>query len=229
MLLTRPHPYMVSLLFVIMLQAISLISMQVGGQPFVVDMNALSSGDAVNAIRFAPENVAFKTTLMLMALELVSVLLRFGFQSFSLHVGRQEKASYFDLMDGFMVFFRAVGVWLIMGILVYLGLLLLIIPGFVIAYTYAMAPRLLLDHPDWNVFQILRESRHLMHGHRRDYFMLRLSLIGWTILRAFPFTAVFAEPYEALCETVFYLKLIGDPVLDPKQGPPSEDKPPWEY
>lgn len=229
MLLTRPHPYMVSLLFVIMLQAISLISMQVGGQPFVVDMNALTAGDAVNAIRFAPENVTLKTTLLLVSLELVAVLLRYGFQSYSLHAGRQEKSSYYDLMDGFMVFFRAVGVWLIMGIMVYFGMIMMIIPGFIIAYTYAMAPRLLLDHPDWGVLHTLRESRHLMHGHRREFFMLRLSLIGWTILRAFPFTAVFAEPYSTLCETVFYLDLIHDPVMRPKADPPSEEKPPWEY
>jgi uncharacterized membrane protein len=132
-------------------------------------------------------------------------------------------------MDGFMVFFRAVAVWLIMGIMVYLGMIMLIVPGFIVAYTYSMAPRLLLDHPDWGVLHVLSESRRLMHGHRIEYFMLRLSLIGWTILRAFPFTAVFAEPYETLCETVFYLKLTGDPALDTGQGPPSEDKPPWEY
>ena len=229
MFLTRPHPYMVSLLFVIMLQTVSLVSMQIGGQPFVVDMNALSAGDAVNAFRFAPENITLKTTLILLALELVAVLLRYGFQSFGLHAARREKASYYDLMDGFMVFLRAVMIWVITGILVYVGMLLLIVPGFIIAYTYSMAPRLLLDHPDWGAFRALTESRRLMNGHRMEYFRLRLSLIGWTIMRAFPFTAVFAEPYVTFCETVFYLTLIRDPAAWPEQKPPEEEKPPWEY
>ena len=229
MFLTRPHPYMVSLVFVFLLQAISLISMQVGGQPFVMDMTAMAAGDTVNAIRFVPENVTLRSTLLLLALELVAVLLRYGFQSFCLHAARVEKASYYDLMDGFMVFFRAVILWLVMGVMVYFGTLLLIVPGLILAYAYNLAPRLLLDHPDWGVIRCLSESRRLMRGYKMEFFLLRLSLIGWTLLRAFPVTAVFAEPYTTLCETIFYLERIHDPSLERKPEPPTDEKPPWEY
>ena len=229
MFMTRPHPYMVSLLFVFLLQSVSFVSMQVGGQPFVMDMDAVAAGDAANAVRFVPENITLKTTLMLLALELVAVLLRYGYQSYCLHAARIEKCSYYDLMDGFVVFFRAVLIWLFTGIAVYIGTLLFIVPGLILAYTYTMAPRLLLDHPDWSTLRCLSESRRLMRGHRMEYFVLKLSMLGWTILRAFPVTAVFAEPYSTLCETVFYLDRIGDKSLKRDSEPPSDEKPPWEY
>ena len=72
--------------------------------------------------------------VVLLALELVAVLLRYGFQSFCLHAARVEKASYYDLMDGFMVFFRAVILWLVMGVMVYFGTLLLIVPGLILRF-----------------------------------------------------------------------------------------------
>ena len=229
MYLTRPHPYMISFLFVILLQLISIISLQVGGQPLVMDMSAMAAGDTANAIRFAPENVTLRATGLLLALEIVAALLRYGFMSFHLHAARREKVSYYDLMDGFMRFFRAAALWLITGLMVYVGLLLLIVPGVYLAITYAMAPRLLFDHPDWGVFRCLGESRRLMTGNRWDFFRLRLSLIGWTILSAFPFTAVFAEPFITMCDTVFYLYLIRDPALEPPENSPPDEKPPWEY
>ena len=229
MFLTRPHPYTVSLLMVIFSQAINLISMQVGGQPFVMDLDAVAAGDTLNSIQFVPENITLATTLILLAFTILSVLLRYGFQSYCLHAARMEKASYFDLMDGFIVFIRAVLIWCFTAFLVYIGTLLFIVPGFLLAYTYAMAPKLLLDHPDWGPLQCMRQSRLLMHGHKKDYFMLRLSLIGWTILGIFPVTAVFAEPYTTLCDTVFYLDITGDKALQQKNEPSSEEKPPWEY
>ena len=54
MYLTRPHPYLISFLFVILLQLISIISLQVGGQPFEMDMTAMAAGDTANAIHFRP-------------------------------------------------------------------------------------------------------------------------------------------------------------------------------
>ena len=227
--LTRPHPYLISFLFVILLQLISIISLQVGGQPFEMDMTAMAAGDTANAIHFSPENVTLKATGFLLALEIVAAMLRYGFMSFHLHAARRENVSYYDLMDGFMLFFRAAALWLITGIMVYIGLLLLIVPGVYLAITYAMAPRLMFDHSDWGVFRCLAESRRLMTGNRWDFFKLRVSLLGWTILRAFPFTAVFAEPFITMCDSVYYLYLIRDPALEFTESSPPDEKPPWEY
>ena len=98
MFLTRPHPYMVSLVFVFLLQAISLISMQIGGQPFVMDMTAMAAGDTVNAIRFVPENVTLRSTLLLLALELVAVLNR--------QVTQDGKQQYF--LNALRIYVRSV-------------------------------------------------------------------------------------------------------------------------
>ena len=224
--LTRPHPYMVAMVFVLCLQALSLINMQVGGQPFVMDPEAMAAGDFVNAIRFTPENLTWKTSAILLALEYLAVLLRYGFQSFLLHAARMEKSSFYDLMDGFSVFLKAIVIWLIVGIMVYFGSMLFIVPGLILGYTYTMAPRLLLDHPDWGPIRCLGESRRLMRGHRWEFFQLRLSLLFWTIMKVFPVTSVFAEPYIGLCETVFYLERTADKSLPNRPGAPNSDQPP---
>ena len=117
---------------------------------------------------------------------------------------------------------------IVMTLLIGVGISLFIIPGLLIAYTYGMAPKLLLDHPDWSPFQCMRESRRMMRGHKKEFFMLRLTMIGWNIMSLFPLSAVFAKPYSTLCETEFYLDLTGTNVPDIVEDEP-EEKPPWEY
>ncbi len=229
MLLVRPYPYVFTLLYVALTQALNLVSMQVGGQPFVMDLDAAAAGDTANAVQFVPENITYKTSLILFVILFISVILHYGYLSYCLHATRGKPASFYDLIDGFIVFFRAVLIWLITSVLTYIGMLLLIVPGLIVTYTYAQAPRLLLDHPEWSALRCLRESRILMRGRLKEYFFLRLSLLGWNVLCLFPVTAVFAMPYSNLCETVFYQSLTGEITEPPAPGPDSDEKPPWEY
>ena len=227
--ITRPHPYVFTLLFVIITQSLELIALEIGGQPFTMDLQAAAAGDAAGAIQFTPENMKLSTSLILLAISVLAVVVRYGYYSFSLHAVREEQASYYDMMDGFIVFFRAVVIALLTAILIYLGLLLLIVPGILVFYLYSQAPRLLLDHPEWSALRCMRESRNLMQGHLMEYFQLRLSLIGWNILCLFPVTSVFARPLSTFCETIYYLHLTGSLSPSTKTDPPTDQKPPWEY
>ena len=51
---TRPRPYIITALLVLMIQLISLFFMELGGQPYVLDMSAYMAGNFEEAIRFVP-------------------------------------------------------------------------------------------------------------------------------------------------------------------------------
>ena len=64
--------------------------------------------------------------------------------------------------------------------------LLLIVPGIIKAFSYALVPYLLADekYKDLKVGEILKKSEAMMDGHKMDLFMLGLSFIGWYMLGA---------------------------------------------
>lgn len=64
---------------------------------------------------------------------------------------------------------------------IFLWTCLLIVPGFIAAIRYSMAPYLLAEHPDWTAKEALEESKRIMKGRKGQYFLLLLSFIGWTL------------------------------------------------
>lgn len=58
-----------------------------------------------------------------------------------------------------------------------LKLLLLVVPGVRALFSYALAPYLLIDHPDWTSRQCLDESERLMNGHRWRLFKVSLPFV----------------------------------------------------
>lgn len=75
-------------------------------------------------------------------------------------------------------------VWgmLLMGIFVFLWTLLLIIPGIIKAFAYALVPYILVDNPELSANEAINLSMKMMKGHKFDYFWLCLSFIGWILL-----------------------------------------------
>lgn len=92
--------------------------------------------------------------------------------------------------------------------------LLLIVPGIRAAFSYAMAPYLLIDHPDWTPRRCIDESKRMMEGERWNYFCLNFSFIGWYLL-AIPamyliggFAQMLLTPYVNGACAVFYENLL---------------------
>ena len=71
---------------------------------------------------------------------------------------------------------------LLMGIKIGLWTFVLIIPGFVKTFAYALTPYLLVDCPDLSPLQCIKLSDKMMKGHKFDLFYLFLSFIGWGLL-----------------------------------------------
>ena len=146
-----------------------------------------------------------------------------GNMIYSLHVVREEKADYGNLLDGFAIFFRVIVLTILEALIVAAFTMLFVIPGVIFAYRYRQAMYLLIDHPDRSPIECLRASGALMRGHKWELFVLDLSFIGWMLVQWLlsPF-AIWLRPYQSLTYANYYRTLRGEPV------PASKDKPFFE-
>jgi len=71
---------------------------------------------------------------------------------------------------------------LIMIVKVFLWMLLLFIPGFIMGFAYALTPYILRDFPGLSAMEASAESRRMMRGHKMELFLLELSFLGWVFL-----------------------------------------------
>lgn len=88
-----------------------------------------------------------------------------------------------DLFKGFSEdFSQNLLIGLMTAIFTALWSLLLVVPGIVKAYSYAMVYYIKADHPEYNWRQCIAESQAMMNGHKMDLFIMDLSFIGWMIV-----------------------------------------------
>lgn len=97
----------------------------------------------------------------------------------------------------------------LMGIFISLWTLLFIVPGLVKAYSYAMTPYILAEHPELSANQAIEKSMAMMDGHKFDLFYLHLSFIGWSILCIVTLGIGFLwlSPYFSASQAAFYKNL----------------------
>lgn len=87
-----------------------------------------------------------------------------------------------------------------------LWLLLLIIPGIVKSYSYAMTAFILRDYPEASGDKAIEMSMALMQGKKLKLFLLDLSFIGWYILGiiALGIGVFWVMPYHYSARVAFY-------------------------
>lgn len=92
------------------------------------------------------------------------------------------------------------------GLFTVLWGLLLIIPGVIAAYSYAMTPYIMIDHPELTPKQAISASKDLMDGHKWELFCLDFSFIGWNLLAALTLNLghLVLNPYKSAARTAFY-------------------------
>jgi uncharacterized membrane protein len=108
--------------------------------------------------------------------------LEWGFAVFFLNLIRREDTSYERLFDGYKDFERIFLAELLVGLAVFCGVLLLIVPGLILFTMFSMTEFVLKDNPGMSATDAMSESARLTKGHRMDILMLTLSFIGWAIL-----------------------------------------------
>ena len=152
------------------------------------------------------------------ALTILLLPMQYAFTVAFLRMIRGEKE--LEVADLFTVyrdqFERTFIVELLMNLYTLLWMLLLIVPGIVKAYSYALAPYLVQDHPEMSASQAIDESMRLMEGHKMRLFMLDLSFIGWWLLCCLTFGLLtfIVAPYQLTARAEFYRELMGETVAD---------------
>lgn len=115
-----------------------------------------------------------------------------------------------EIGDLFKEFNNRVFVTMILReIYTWLWSLLLIIPGIVKAYSYAMTPYLLRDDEELEGNAAIEESMRMMSGHKWELFCLDFSFIGWWILACLTLGIgmLWLIPYQQTSRAAFYEEL----------------------
>lgn len=133
---------------------------------------------------------AFLSSLLILAINFIAApILQYGVYYNSIRIYRGDRGGKIDLRDlfiGFRVnFARNFGGYLwralflfLWGLIPFAGSIIAIIKS----YAYCMTPFILLEHPEIDARQALKESIRMTDGHKWDLFVLDLSFIGWDLL-----------------------------------------------
>ena len=96
---------------------------------------------------------------------------------------KKEKPSVSKMFYGFKERYgQSLGVYITTLLFTVLWTLLLIIPGIIKSYAYAMSAYIAYDNPNKTALDCITESRKLMKGHKWQLFCLQISYIGWILL-----------------------------------------------
>ena len=150
----------------------------------------------------------FVETIASDLLNYLLAIVDFGLLMLIVHAIRGEEIAVGMLLDGFGQWWRVLLIAIWRDLLVSLGLVLLIVPGVFLAYSYRMAPYILLRHPEYGILDCMRESRRRMTGKRMELFVLDLSFLGWILLCCVPILgwvlALWVFPWYRCSEALFF-------------------------
>lgn len=133
-----------------------------------------------------------------------------GFSKFLLNFTESaDKAEIGDILSGFSIYFKTLGLYLLYGLIVFIGSILLFIPGIIFALMFSQAFFILAEDNQKGIIECLGESAKLMKGNKLDLFVLELSFIGWILLSVITFGIgyIWLQPYMSVTEANYYLEL----------------------
>jgi hypothetical protein len=138
---------------------------------------------------------------------IITYPLAYGFAILFLDLFREGKPiDIGKLFDGFKDFGRVWGTLILVAIYTILWTCLLIIPGIVKSYSYALTPFILKDEPELKYNAAIEKSMRMMNGYKMKLFLLDLSFIGWMILSILTLGVglLFLQPYMNTARAAFY-------------------------
>ena len=143
-----------------------------------------------------------------LVLFILALPLTWGYQTLFLGAVRGGEATAKDMFEGYNkeLFSRVLTTTLLYYVYVFLWSMLLLIPGCIKAYSYAMTPYILKDNPEMKNNAAIEESMRMMDGHKLELFLLDLSFIGWAILSILTCCIGFLwlTPYMNMARVNFY-------------------------
>ena len=132
-----------------------------------------------------------------------------GYAAFNLDLADGVPTSVSVLFSQFYRLGAGFCMQLLRAVFIALWSLLFVIPGIMAAYSYAMAPYILVEHPGMSASEALSQSKAMMYGNRWRLFCLHFSFIGWYILCAFTMGIglLWVNPYKEAAQALFYREI----------------------
>lgn len=147
--------------------------------------------------------------------------LTLGFIFFAKQIANGEEPKIENLFDGFKNFLPALATYLLVAVFVFLWMLLLIIPGLIMALAYSQAMYILSDEPDIGASAAISKSRAMMDGYKMKLFgmMLLFMLLSFLCVLTLGIGYFFLIPFMQVTMVKFYQDVKAD--YDAMQ-PPAE-------
>ncbi|MBR5047978.1 MAG: DUF975 family protein [Eubacterium sp.] len=141
----------------------------------------------------------------------IGSFVRLGYLDYNLALLDRRRAEDGGLFGASAIWWTSMHLHLTMIVRILPGMILLLIPGIITYYNYAMAPFLLEENRTMTAEEALRMSKVKMKGHRWEFFCLRMSFLGWKLLGLVTLGIAFfwINPYRYLSETVFFNECSG--------------------
>jgi uncharacterized membrane protein len=132
-----------------------------------------------------------------------------GMAIYFIKISRDESVDLNNIFDGFKNFGNAIGAYILILIVVFIGFILLIVPGIIAALALSQTYRIMKDNPTMGITEAMQKSHEMMKGHRGDYFLFNLSFIGWAFLCIFTLGFLILAPYVSTSNAIYYNYLVG--------------------
>lgn len=165
--------------------------------------------------------LAILAVALLLVFMALSGVMALGESRYNLNLIDRKEAEVRDLFTQFYRFKDAFVMEGLRTLFITLWSLLLVIPGIVASYSYAMAPYILLEDPYCSGSEALARSKAMMYGNKLDLFLLDLSFFGWTLLCLLTggIGYLWLNPYQKASRASFYRSLVGGRAHYQTQGP----------
>ncbi|MCL2024714.1 MAG: DUF975 family protein [Coriobacteriia bacterium] len=172
------------------------------------EMNAaIDNPEAAGAMALATFFSVFGLqSLLTVAISIFSAIAMLAFQRMTLTAYDGVDVTVSNMLDIKEYWLKLFGLSLWMAVRIFLWSLLLIIPGIIAAYRYAMAPYLMFEDPSKGINQCVDESTAIMKGRKFDLFVLDWSFILWILLIivTFGLAVFYVGPYMETARAGFY-------------------------
>ena len=145
----------------------------------------------------------------------VANIIHVGFRGWFLRYSRGENPDFGELFSRFNHFKSTMLGMLLRDVYIFLWTLLLIIPGIIKSYSYAMVPYILYENPSLSAKQAIAVSETMMDGWKWELFKFELSFIGWYIVNLFTCGLLgifFVDPYCYTAQAMLYDNIKYDAV-----------------
>lgn len=134
-----------------------------------------------------------------------------GYAKFNLNLVDKKETAFETLFGYFTYWKTTTATRLLKTLYIFLWSLLLVIPGIVAGYSYAMTEYILAESPNITASEAIQRSKVMMYGNRWRLFCLEFSFIGWSILATLTFGIgyLWLTPYMQAAKSAFFREISG--------------------